>query len=39
MDGKQINEVELESIKAGQNNDEKDMARLGKQPVLKVRVA
>jgi hypothetical protein len=36
MDGKHMNGVELRAMDAKQNNDDEDMARLGKNPVLKV---
>ncbi len=36
MNSIQMDAVELGRIEAKQNNDDKDMARLGKHPVLKV---
>ncbi|KAF6231190.1 hypothetical protein HO173_010522 [Letharia columbiana] len=35
MDAIQMKAVELGGMKAKQNNDDKDMARMGKNPVLK----
>ena len=36
MERIQLTSVELEGMEARKNNDDKDMARLGKNPVLKV---
>ncbi len=36
MERIQLKAVELEGLEARENNDDKDMARLGKNPVLKV---
>ena len=36
MNAIQMNAVELEGMESKQNNDDIDMARLGKSPVLKV---
>ena len=36
MSGIQMKAMELEGVESKQNNDDIDMARLGKSPVLKV---
>ncbi len=36
MERIQLKAVELEGMEARENNDDKDMARLGKNPILKV---